>query len=121
MARALLDGIAFQCAEIVQALNVRVDGAIVEVRADGGPTNNNYLMQRQADLLGLPVAVSLERDMTALGAALLAGLGAGLITRDDIGSYRADQRVFEPAIGDDEREASWHGWQASVATVAQRG
>jgi glycerol kinase len=120
VARALLDGIAFQCAEIVHALNMRVDGAIFEVRADGGPSNNSYLMQRQADLLGLPVAVSLERDMTALGAALLAGLGAGLIARSDIGSYRADQKIFEPAIGDDEREASWHGWQASVTTVAQR-
>ena len=55
VARALLDGIAFQCAEIIQAIGQRSGVDMVEVRADGGPTKNRYLMQRQADLLGLPV------------------------------------------------------------------
>ena len=119
--RALLDGIAFQCAEIIHAIGVRVADGIVEVRADGGPTRNRYLMQRQADLLGLPVAVSSEQDMTALGAALLAGLGAGLLTRADIDAYRADQQVFEPSIGVDERDMAWEAWRSAVAIVVERG
>jgi glycerol kinase len=120
IARALLDGIAFQCAEIIQAIDQKLDGRIAEVRADGGPTRNRYLMQRQADLLGLPVAVSLEPDMTALGAALLAGIGAGTLSRSAVAEMAPDMEVYEPKIGDDEREASWVEWRSAVAVVRDR-
>lgn len=120
IARALLDGIAFQCAEIVHAIDQKLDGRIAEVRADGGPTRNRYLMQRQADLLGLPVAVSLEPDMTALGAALLAGIGAGALSRSAVAEMAPDMEVYEPKIGDDEREASWAEWRSAVAVVRDR-
>ena len=120
IARALLDGIAFQCAEIVHAIDQRLDGRIAEVRADGGPTRNRYLMQRQADLLGLPVAVSLEPDMTALGAAFLAGIGAGTLSRSAVAEMAPDRGVYEPKIRDDEREASWAEWRSAVAVVRDR-
>lgn len=118
VARALLDGIAFQCAEIVRALDERLGGRIDEVRADGGPTANRYLMQRQADLLATPVRVSSEPDMTALGAALLAGIGSGQLDASDVDAMEVPAVTFEPAIGSDEREAAWAEWRRAVTMVS---
>lgn len=120
LARALLDGIAFQCAEVVEAIDSRVGGVVRELRADGGPTMNRYLMQRQADLLDIPVAVSLEPDMTALGAALLAAVGTGALTLDEVGRMQPERRLYEPSMSTDEREWLWHGWRKAVATVCER-
>ena len=120
IARALLDGIAFQCAEIIHALNAKVGGSISEVRADGGPTRNRYLMQCQADLLGMPVAVSLEPDMTALGAAYLAAIGAGYMSADEAGAITVDAIAYEPSMGSDERESLWAEWRKAVDDVCQR-
>ena len=120
IARALLDGIAFQCADIVRSLNERVGGGLNEIRADGGPTANRYLMQRQADLLATPVQVSAEPDMTALGAALLAGIGAGQFTVADVAAMKTQATMFEPAIEADEREAAWAEWRRYVAIVCER-
>lgn len=117
VARALLDGIAFQCAEIIAAIGQRQHVALQEVRADGGPTRNAYLMQRQADVMGLPVLVSQEADMTALGAALLAGIGAGQLGEDDLERFAPRMRGFEPRIGEDERQEAWAFWHRAVATL----
>ncbi len=84
---------------------------MAEVRADGGPTGNPFLMQRQADLLGMPVRVSLEPNMTALGAALLAALGAGHFTLDDIRSMEVKHAVYEPVMPDDQRASRWEKWR----------
>lgn len=120
IARALLDGIAFRCAEVIDALNDKLGCSLREVKADGGPTGNAYIMQRQADLLDMPVVVSQEPDMTALGAALLAGIGAGRLTRDDVRSMTPDTQVYEPAMGDDERQSLWTEWRASIDLVLGR-
>ncbi|MEE8534928.1 MAG: FGGY family carbohydrate kinase [Kiloniellales bacterium] len=120
IARALLDGIAFRCAEVIEALDARMGGSLREVKADGGPTANPYLMQRQADLLNLPVVVSKEPDMTALGAALLAGIGAGQLTRDDVRAMARESSVYEPAMSEDERQAHWAEWRGGVETVLRR-
>ncbi len=120
IARALLDGIALQCAEIIRAINPRVGNCLSEVRADGGPTRNAYLMQRQADLLGMPVMVSREPDMTALGAAYLAAIGASALTRNEVARLDLDTLVYEPRIGDEERQAVWAEWRKSVALVCER-
>ncbi len=117
IARALLEGIAFQCADIILAINQKLGGGISAVRADGGPTRNRFLMQRQADLLGMPVTVSSEPDMTALGAALLAALGAGHLTLDDISAMRKDAASFYPAMSSDERESRWSEWRRGVDVV----
>jgi len=119
LARALLDGIAFQCAEVVQALDARLGGTLRLLRADGGPTRNRYLMQRQADLLGLPVGVTDEPDMTALGAAMLAAIGAGAITRAEAVAHRPRVTIHEPRISEDERGQLWAGWQRSIAWARQ--
>lgn len=120
IARALLDGIAFQCADIIHALNAKMGGAIAEVRADGGPTRNPYLMQRQADLLAMPVAVSREPDMTALGAAQLAAMGAGAMSAGDAAAMTMDSVTFEPSMGSDERESLWAGWREAVDDICRR-
>jgi glycerol kinase len=111
IAHALLEGIAFRCCEVIEALNQRIDNKVIEVRADGGPTRNPFLMQRQADLLGMPVRVSLEPNMTALGAALLAALGAGHFTLDYIRSMEVKHEVYEPVMSDVERASRWDKWR----------
>ncbi len=119
VARALLDGIACSSAEVICALDARLGGSLRLVKADGGPTRNAYLMQRQADLLGLLVAASEEADMTALGAALLAGIGAGLLTRADARALPRRARVYEPRISADERASLWAGWRKAVGIVLE--
>jgi glycerol kinase len=121
IARALLDGIAFRCAEVIEALDDKMGGSLTEVKADGGPTGNPYLMQRQADLLNLPVVVSREPDMTALGAALLAGIGARQLTRDDVRAMTRETKTYEPAMGEDERQAHWAEWRSGIELVLARG
>jgi len=117
--RALLDGIAFSCAEVVQALNVRLGGSIGAIKADGGPSRNGWLMQRQADLCAMPVIVSEESDMTALGAALLAAIGAGQLTLEDVGKLKRNTRIYEPRASSEERESEWHRWKKAVAFVRE--
>ncbi|MFT5112548.1 MAG: glycerol kinase [Parasphingorhabdus sp.] len=118
--RALLDGIAFQCAEIIQSLNEKTQGAICEVRADGGPTKNRFLMQRLADLLGMPVSVSQEPDMTALGTAYLAAMGAGQLKLDDLSAMERKFEIFEPIMDIDEREMLWTVWHKNVREVCKK-
>lgn len=120
IARALLDGIAFQCADIVHALDKKMGGTVHEVRADGGPTKNQYLMQRQADLLGMSISVSLEPDMTALGAAYLSAIGAGQLNADEVGKMDRKATIYDPAMASDERDTLWDGWHKSVKEVCER-
>lgn len=119
IARALLDGIAFQCADIIRALDDKTGGTILEVCADGGPTRNPYLMQRQADLLNMPVSVSLEPDMTALGAAYFAALGAGAMTSAELLSRGVEKQVYEPTMSNDQRESRWAEWRCQVQAVCE--
>jgi glycerol kinase len=114
VARATLESIAYQSRDLVDAM--RAAGQPISVlRADGGGTPNRFLMQFQADILGLPVEVAANSETTALGAALLAGLGVGLWRSTD--ELRARRRVaarYEPAI-DDTRRAELHGdWLRAV-------
>ena len=71
-------------------------------------------MQFQADVLGVPVVVPEVAETTALGAALLAGVGAGLLTLDQVVRDRRERARYEPAMGDDERDALLDGWHRAV-------
>jgi glycerol kinase len=99
--RAALEAIAHQVADVVDALPER-PGVL---RADGGATANGFLMQLQADLLGVPVEVAAERETTALGAAALA---AGHDARIAVGA------IYEPALGPDERQELRGVWRAAL-------
>ena len=112
IARAALDAIALQSADLLEAMQADSGRALVELRVDGGASANNLLMQTQADLLGVPVVRPRVTETTALGAAYLAGLAVGYWSSvaELSANWQADRR-FEPAISRDEaatRTALWH-------------
>jgi glycerol kinase len=117
LARALLDGIAFASGEVIRTLNTRLRGTLAEIRADGGPSRNEYLMQRLADVLGMAVVAAEQPDMTALGAALLAAVGAKQMTLGDVASLPRRARTYEPTFSEDERMEAWNFWQRGISTV----
>jgi len=112
IARAALESIAFQVADVVESMQNDSGIKLKELRVDGGASVNNLLMQFQADLLGLPVVRSTNTESTAMGAAYLAGLGVGIwsSTKDISRLWKVD-RIFEPKMKSGEREerrAWWH-------------
>ena len=112
IARAALEGIAFQVGDILSAMEADSGIQLAELRVDGGASKNNLLMQFQANLLGVPVVRAKNTETTAMGAAYLAGLAVDLYrSKDELASQWASDRIFEPAIGDDERldlRSRWH-------------
>ena len=115
LARATLEGIAFQVQELAEAMRADSGVAIPVFRVDGGATRNGLLLQFQADLLGSPVERPRMVETTALGAAFLAGLATGVWPgRDAIRSaFRVDRR-FEPRMAAEEREAHLARWRRAV-------
>ncbi|WP_457444261.1 glycerol kinase GlpK [Roseateles sp. P5_E4] len=120
IARAALESIAFQSAAVLTAMNADVGAAerLTELRVDGGASANDLLMQFQADLLGIPVLRPKVIETTALGAALLAGLGAGVYeSTEQIGAIWQLDRAFEPRMSRDEAEARLAEWDKAVRQV----
>lgn len=111
LARAALEGIAFQVADVLTAMESDSGIAIQELRVDGGACANNLLMQFQADIMQSPVVRPQVIETTALGAAFFAGLAVGFWSNvDDIQSIWKAERVFEPKMKPDEaamRRARW--------------
>ena len=85
-----------------------------ELRADGGATANRWLMQFQADLLGVPIAVAEIAETTALGAALLAGVGVGAWTQADVAEREGEGARYEPQMSEDERIELIGEWRRAV-------
>src|SRR6202163_3267353 len=103
IARAALESIAYQSAEILSAMEADAHVKLAELRVDGGAAANNLLMQFQADLLGVPVVRPKVLETTALGAAYLAGLAVGYWRDEgDIGANWQVDRRFEPAMSRDQ-------------------
>ncbi|MDD2851050.1 MAG: glycerol kinase GlpK [Desulfuromonadaceae bacterium] len=99
IARATLESIAFQTADLLEAMEEDAGTPLAELRVDGGATANDLLMQFQADLLGVPVVRPCIRETTALGAAYLAGLAVGFWNdRAEIGQLWKAERTFTPAM-----------------------
>jgi len=119
--RAMLHGIAWRCREVYDALRAECPfPAPAALRADGGAAQNDLLLQMQADALGLPVERPAVLQAAALGAGYLAGLATGVwATLDDVRGAWRRQRLFEPVIGDDEREAGFAAWQRHVAAARE--
>lgn len=114
LARAALDAIAHRVSDIVEAAVVATGAVATDLRVDGGLTDNGYLMERQADLLGIPVEVAKTDESTALGIAGLAGRGAGLVGVDTIVAAAAAGRRIEPRLSDADRRAQRDDWRAFV-------
>ena len=118
LVRAVLEAIAYQVKEVVEAVNKDSDKAIDLLKVDGGATQNNFLMQFQADALGIPIERPKILDATAQGAAFGAGLAVGFW--DDYQSLidsRQIDRVFEPGEGRDKAIANFEPWSQAVAKV----
>ena len=115
IARAALEAIAFQSAELLQAMQKDAGLCLTELRVDGGATVNDLLMQFQADILGVPVVRPKVLETTALGAAYLAGLATGVWK--NIGAIRsqwAAERRFDPVMGRAEADARKAGWARAL-------
>jgi glycerol kinase len=115
LARATLEAIAYQTVDALRAMQSASVAPLSELRADGGATTNRWLMQFQADVLGVPVVVPEIAETTALGAAYLAGVGVGAWTVSDVRLGWREGARYEPRMGEDEREALLGGWAGALA------
>jgi len=116
LARATLESIAFQVAEVLAAMAADAGAPIADLRVDGGAAANDLLLQLQADLLGVPVERPVVAETTALGAAYLAGLATGYWAgTDELAANWTLDRRFEPAMSADRRGALLDGWRRAVA------
>jgi glycerol kinase len=116
IARAALEAIAFQSAELLVAMQNDSRQRLIELRVDGGATANDLLMQFQADVLGVPVVRPRITETTALGAAYLAGLAVGFwASPEELASNWQVDRRFEPRMGRDEAQARLALWAQAVA------
>lgn len=115
IARAALDGIAFQTYDIAQAMAKDMDAPLKELKVDGGASRNNLLMQHQADLLGITVVRPKITETTALGAAYLAGLAVRFWNNiDEIKNQWQVERTFEPVADSEKIEAAKAGWADAI-------
>jgi glycerol kinase len=116
IARAALESIAYQSAELLEAMQKDAGARLSELRVDGGAAANDLLMQFQADLLGVPVLRPKVLETTALGAAYLAGLTVNLWkSRDELAAHWQLDRRFEPRMGRDEAQSRMARWREAVA------
>ena len=115
IARAALDGIAFQTYDIARAMAKDMGAPLTELKVDGGASRNNLLMQYQANLLGIKVVRPKITETTALGAAYLAGLAVGFWKDlDEIKQQWQVERTFEPVPDNEEIAAAKQGWTDAV-------
>jgi glycerol kinase len=117
LARAALESIPHQVCDVVEAVD-RSIGRVREVYADGGPTQNAVLMQLQADLLGRVVRPSRTSELSALGAAHLAGLSAGMWTMEALEKLARERSHFEPKLPEVERARARSQWRDAVARAS---
>jgi glycerol kinase len=115
LARATLEAIAYQTVDAIRAMEAASGTPLTELKADGGATANDWLMQFQADVLGVPVVVPEVAETTALGAASLAGVGAGVFSQDAVTRNWRERARFEPDMADAEREHLLSEWHRAVA------
>jgi glycerol kinase len=114
VARASVESIAHQIVDVLDS--VRASGLSVErLYVDGGPTRNDRLMQFEADTAGIPVIRTETAELSAMGAAYLAGVGAGLWHVNDVQALRGEETVFMPEIGSAQRQILRTEWKNMVA------
>ncbi|RNC83406.1 MAG: glycerol kinase [Balneola sp.] len=115
IARAALEGIAFQVKDVLDAMEADSGIDIQELRVDGGATVNNTLMQFQSDILQIPIVRPKILETTALGAAYLAGLAVGFWKdADEIGKQWQEEKRFEPKMGSNEVQSLLSKWNKAV-------
>ncbi len=115
LARAALEAMAYQTRDVVEALPAEVRGQLRTLQADGGATANNWLMQFQADILGMPVERSAIAETTALGAAAAAGIAVGLWDEAEFLAKRRVDPTFNPQMPRRDAERLYGRWREAVA------
>jgi glycerol kinase len=114
LARATLEGIALQVLDLLTAMAQDAKRPLARLRVDGGAAANDLLMQFQADIAQVAVERPTDIESTGRGAAMLAGVGAGLATPETATKMLRIARRFEPAMGTDERTRHLAKWKAAV-------
>jgi glycerol kinase len=116
--RAALEAIAYQIKDLIDLMAEGSDVDLKELRVDGGPTRNNFLMQFQTDMLNSPVVRTDVEEVSALGAALMAGLTVG-VWKDwnELSSLRKVDKTFFPSMDAAQRDQQYKGWQEAVHSV----
>jgi glycerol kinase len=115
LARAALESIAYQTVDAVRAQESASGESVPSLKADGGAVANTWLMQFQADVLGVPVTVPEVAETTALGAAYLAGIATGLWTSDQVREMWREADRYEPAMEESDREELLGRWHEALA------
>ena len=113
--RAALDCIAYQITDIVKAMETSADTPIHELRVDGGPTRNAYLMQFQSDILDIPVRIPDAEELSGIGAAYVAGLSMGIY--DEKIFDRIKRISYLPSMSEELRNAKYSGWLDAVHII----
>ena len=114
LARAALEAIAYQTVDAVRAQEAAAGESVPSLKADGGAVANSWLMQFQADVLGVPVIVPEVSETTALGAAYLAGIATGSWTLAEVAAMWREAARYEPRIGAEERDALLADWHRAL-------
>lgn len=116
--RAAEDCIAYQVADIIDLLRQESGINLRELRVDGGPTSDQYLMQFQSDILNLLIQVSATKELSGVGAAYAAGIATGVYDSDIL--KKISNKVYSPAISQEQRAKRRDGWEKSVNMVLNR-
>ena len=122
IARAALEAIAYQSRDIVEVMNLDSGIELQELRVDGGASRNDFLMQFQADILGVTVDRPKLVETTAAGSAYLAGLATGFWNSpSELDQVRRTDWRFEPQMENERREQLYRAWKAAVRSVRGEG
>lgn len=118
--RATLESIAYQTRDVLDAMMADASMKAMELKVDGGATDNSFLMQFQADILNIPIYRSQINETTALGAAYLAGLATGFWkSKEELQAVQRIDTVFKPSMNKDTRERLYEGWLNAVHATQQ--
>lgn len=115
--RAALESIAYQIKDAIDTMQRESGIVIKELRVDGGPIVNSFLMQFQADMLGITVTCTKAVDLSVMGVVYMAGLGIGLWNLEDIKNLRQVGETYTPAMTAEKKQAYYQGWKQAVARV----
>ena len=117
--KAALESIAYQITDVLEAMCNASGIGISELRVDGGPTKNRYLMQFQSDIAGITVQVPSTEELSGMGAAYAAGIAAGIYEKQKL-FQQIQRKSFQPQMDAQIREKRYHGWKEAVHKVLTR-
>ena len=117
-AATLLESIVYQVRDIYDVMKKESGCELASLFAEGGPSNSDFIMQFQADINGCYVYRSKEQDMSALGAAYLAGLSVGFwVSEEDISKLPRESDRFKPCLAAEERNTLYNGWLRAIRKI----